>query len=96
MLFTILSAQGTGYDSGSISGVRCFESIISLSGAILDSCGRIDRYVKLGLKKHADIYPSGGHLEGSVVVRDPTIKMLVFVGQDIFEAKFTMTVNSLY
>ena len=26
-------------------------------------------YVKLGLKKHADIYPSGGHLEGGVVVR---------------------------
>ena len=24
-------------------------------------------YVKLGLKKHGDIYPSGGHLEGHVI-----------------------------
>ena len=36
-------------------------------------------YVKLGLKKHADIYPAGGHLEGGIVVSCLAMRAVVRV-----------------
>jgi hypothetical protein len=32
-------------------------------------------YVKLGLKRHGNVYPAGGHLEGGIVVRSNALSL---------------------